>query len=159
MKNEGSPRQLWLQAEYVVSELESQRNELADKIKQAIAKGNTEELAQLKRELVVLEDFELMAQAAAAEAAAKFYDSEADEFEAQAEAAHEHLDAVCERRNQRLREIELEHRDLKIDATGEFAEANRLLMQAKNEANQRREEAAKYRAQLAQLQKRQATNK
>lgn len=72
---------------------------------------------------------------------------------ARAEAAHEHLDVVCQRRDQRLREIELEQRDLKIDSSGEVAEATRLLMNAKHEANQRRNEAAKYRAQLAQIQK------
>lgn len=77
----------------------------------------------------------------------------------QVKAAHEHLDEVANRRNQRLREIELEYRDLKIDTSGEFGEANRLLMQAKHEADQRRKEAAKYRAELEQLQKQQTANK
>jgi hypothetical protein len=52
-----------------------------------------------------------------------------------------------------MRQISEEYRDLQIDASGEFAEANRVFLTAKHEANQRREEAAKQRAQLAQLQK------
>src|SRR4051812_34258964 len=98
MRNEDSPRQLWLQAVCVVNELETQRTELADKIKQAIAKGNTEELAHLRRESVALEDFELLAQVAAEEAAINFYEAEAAEYQRQVEAAHESLDVVCQGR-------------------------------------------------------------
>ena len=72
-------KQNWLQAEYVVIDLQSQQRELADKIKSAITKGNAQGLPDLRREVIALETFELpMAQAAAAEAAAKFYDAEAE---------------------------------------------------------------------------------
>ena len=74
-------------------------------------------------------------------------------LERQAEVSQARLDEVANRRNERMRQISEEYRDLQIDASGEFAEANRVFLTAKHEANQRREEAAKQRAQLAQLQK------
>ena len=155
MTNEVSElRETLLATQFSINALEAQQSELADKIKSAITKGNTQELPELRREMIALETFELpLAQASAAEAAIQLFEAEAAEFERQAGAAHQNLDVVSNRRNERMRQISEEYRDLQIDASGEIAEATRALMQAKHDANQRREEAAKYRAQLEQLRK------
>ena len=160
MTNEISElRQTWLATEYTITEIEKQRDELAEKVKKAIASGLSQDLPDLRRQLTSVEAFELpVAQAAAQEAAIKFLESEAAEYERQAETAHARLDEVSNRRNERMKQISEEYRDLQIDASGEIAEANRVLMQVKHHASQSREQAAKRRQQLAELQQ-QVANK
>jgi hypothetical protein len=157
MKNEGSLRQTWLEAEYTINALEAQRSQLADKIKTAIANGSTQELPELRREMIALDTFELpLAQASAAEAAAKFYEAEADEFERQAEVAHARLDEVANRRNERMKQISEEYRDLQIDASGEFAQAQKVFLDAQHAVGNNKEQAQQYRARLAQAKQQQS---
>src|SRR6185503_4710895 len=85
-------------AERILDALTCERDEINRKIKQAIQHG-TNGLAELRHQLFAIESLELpLAEIVLHEAAAAYFEAEAEAAHRQAAAAHANLDQVCLRR-------------------------------------------------------------
>lgn len=149
-------RQSYLEAEYALDAVEVQRTELQAKIKQTISSGKTEDLPQLRAELVSLETVELpLAQTNTHEAAIKLHEAEALEHQREVEAAHAHLDEVFNRRNARMTEISNEYRALQLDESRVISQAHKVFLDAQHAVAKCKAQAEERKAQLARLQAKQ----